>query len=249
MVELEYFAIDTFEEVLQTVRDFRSLDDVRLRKPVRYDVPISRPQKILCLGRNYRAHAEEWGSQVPDEPIVFSKLASSLLPHEGVVRIPDGIGRVDHELELAVIIGKQTSRVSAAKAMESVAGYTIVNDVTARDLQLSDMKKRHPWTLSKGFDSFCPLGPYLIPAESVADPHALQMELQVNGESRQRANTRDMVVPIPEIIAYISRHITLVPGDIICTGTPEGTLPIRPGDTIEATIDGMGVLRNPVAAA
>ncbi|HOX86148.1 MAG TPA: fumarylacetoacetate hydrolase family protein [bacterium] len=249
MVEMEYFALDTFTEVVQTVRDFRPLEDVRIRKPVRFDVPISRPQKILCLGRNYRAHAEEWGSQVPDEPIVFAKLSSSLLPHEGIVRIPDGVGRVDHEIELAVVIGKKASRIAANAAMEAVAGYTIVNDVTARDLQLSDMKKRHPWTLSKGFDTFCPLGPYLVPAAAVVDPHNLKMELQVNSESRQRANTRDMVVPIPEIIAFISRHITLLPGDIICTGTPEGTLPIQSGDLIEATIDGLGVLRNRVAAA
>jgi 2-keto-4-pentenoate hydratase/2-oxohepta-3-ene-1,7-dioic acid hydratase in catechol pathway len=246
MVELDYFSKETIDEVLAVVRDFRSLSDVRIRKPVTFDVPISRPQKILCLGRNYKSHAEEWGATVPEEPMFFAKLGSALLPHEGVIAIPEGIGRVDHEIELAVVLGKKAYRVPASKAMDTVAGYTVTNDVSARDLQLEAMKKKYPWTLSKGLDTFCPMGPYLIPADAIDDPHTLNLELRVNGEIKQRANTRDLVFKIPELVSYISRFITLMPGDIICTGTPEGTLPIVPGDLVEAHIDHLGVLRNPV---
>ncbi len=246
MIENDYFSLQTFQEVLEIVTDFRSLDDVRLKEPIRYSVPVSRPPKILCLGRNYRAHAEEWGSQVPDSPIVFSKLSSALLAHHGRIEIPAKTGRVDHELELAVVIGKQGKRIKAEDAMQYIAGYTIANDVTARDRQLQDMKKSYPWTISKSYDTFCPLGPYLVPRDAIDDPHQLEMELSVNDKVKQKANTRDMIFKIPEIIAYISYHITLTPGDIICTGTPEGTLPIVPGDTIIAKIDKLGMLENSV---
>jgi 2-keto-4-pentenoate hydratase/2-oxohepta-3-ene-1,7-dioic acid hydratase in catechol pathway len=246
MIENDYYSFQTFQEVLEIVADFRSLEDVRLREPIRYDVPVARPPKILCLGRNYRAHAEEWGSQVPDSPIVFSKLPSSLLPHRGQIEIPRGSGRIDHELELALVIGKKGKRISAEKATDYIAGYTIANDITARDRQLQDMKKSYPWTISKSYDTFCPCGPFLIPKDVINDPHQLNMELNVNGTTKQKANTRDMIFKIPEIIAYISYHITLNPGDIICTGTPEGTLPIVAGDRITAKIDHLGVLENPV---
>lgn len=246
MVELDYFSLNTFVEVIDTVKEFRTLNDLRVGDNFRFDVPISRPQKILCLGRNYIKHAKEWGNTVPEEPIFFSKLPSSLLPHDGLLRVPSDVGRVDHEIELAVVIGKTGFRIPEEKAMDHVAGYTIVNDVTARKMQIEHMKKRRPWTLSKGMDSFCPMGPYLVPRDSITDPHTLDMELTVNGEVRQKATTADMVYKIPFLLNFISKYITLNPGDIICTGTPEGTLPIKPGDVIEAQIDGLGLLRNSV---
>jgi len=246
MVELDYFSKDTFIEVMDTVKSFRSLNDLRLDNDYTIQVPIARPAKIICLGRNYAAHAKEWRSEVPEKPMFFAKLSSSLLAHKGVVEFPKGIGRVDHELELAVVLGKKASRVPEAKAMEYVAGYTIANDVTAREMQGKDIKAGKPWTLAKGMDTFCPMGPYLVPADAIADAHDLDMELKVNGVTKQKANTGDMVFKIPLLIAYISQFITLEAGDIICTGTPEGTLPIVDGDIIEATIQELGTLVNPV---
>lgn len=246
MVEMEYFSQENLEEVLNTVQKLRSINDLLIREDYRLDVPISRPQKILCIGRNYVAHAEEWQSKVPEEPMFFAKLPSALLPHTGQIVLPKGIGRVDHEVELAVVIGKTASHVSEKDAMNYVAGYTIAVDVTARDVQRAAQKKGHPWTLAKGMDTFLPLGPFLLPADAVDDPHNLKISFRVNGETRQDANTGDMVFKIPRLIQHISRHITLQPGDIICTGTPEGTLPLTAGDKTEATIEGFGVLKNTV---
>ncbi|MDZ7337075.1 MAG: fumarylacetoacetate hydrolase family protein [candidate division KSB1 bacterium] len=247
MVEMDFFNGETFREVLSTLRQFRSLDDLRLDGKIRFEVPIARPQKILCIGRNFKAHAEEWGAQVPEEPIFFAKMPSALLPHEGTIVLPRGIGRVDHELELAVVIGKAGRDIKAEAAWEYVAGYCVANDVTARDLQRKDMEARRPWLRSKSFDTFCPLGPFLVPRDEVPDIVERRMELRVNGQVRQRSVVGHMVFPIPELISHISRHMTLAPGDIICTGTPEGTLPLRAGDVVEAEIEGIGLLRNPVA--
>jgi len=248
-VEMGYFSASALMTIFETVSDIRPLHDLIINDDFRLEVPITRPQKILCLGRNYRAHAEEWDAGLPEQPMFFSKLPSALLPHEGEIKIAPDIGRVDHEIELAVVIGKTCSGVTENKAMEYVAGYTIANDVTARDLQLEEMKNGLPWTLSKGFDTFCPMGPYLVPADAVDDPHQLDLELKVNGEVKQHANTRDMVFKVPKLVSYISRYISLQPGDILCTGTPAGTLPIKPGDALEASIQGLGVLRNSVVSA
>ncbi len=246
MIEMENFSNSVITEVLDEIKQFRTLDDLVIKGDVRFDVPISRPSKIICLGRNYVAHAEEWKSKVPEKPMFFSKFPSSLLPVDGDIRIPEGIGRVDHEIELAVVIGKHAKYVKQEKAMEYVAGYAIANDVTARAMQGDCIKKGHPWSLPKGMDTFLPMGPFLVPADAIEDPHNLDLELRVNGEIRQKANTKDMVFKIPELIEYITQYISLEPGDVICTGTPEGTLPIEPGDRIEATIQGLGLLTNNV---
>jgi len=248
MVELDYFSHDTFVEVIDTVKEYRTLDDLKVSDDFRYDVPISRPQKILCLGRNYKKHAEELGNTVPEEPIVFSKLPTTLLPHGGMIKIPADVGRVDHEIELGVVIGKSGYRIGKGRAMEHVAGYTIVNDVTARDMQARDLKTQKPWMMSKGLDTFGPMGPYLVPRDCVSDPHNLNLELRVNGEIRQKGFTGDMIFSIPELISYISKYITLSHGDIISTGTPEGISPIQPGDMIEAEVEELGILKNYVVA-
>lgn len=249
MIEMGQFSKSVFQEVVDTIKEYRPLDDLLITEDIHFDVPISRPQKILCLGRNYAAHAAEWKNKVPEKPMFFAKLPSSLLPHEGLIRIPSGIGRVDHEIELAVIIGKAGSRISAASAMQHVAGYAIANDITARDLQREDMKNGRPWTLAKGMDTFCPMGPFLVPADALPNPHNLNIELKVNGVTKQKSNTSEMVFKISEIISYITQYIFLQAGDIICTGTPEGTLPIVPGDSIEAHITELGVLKNQVIEA
>lgn len=246
MVEFEMFTRKNIQDIITTVTNLRKLDDVELTEPLEYDLPISRPQKIICLGRNYKKHAEEFKNEVPPEPIIFAKLPSSLLPHEGVIRLPRGVGRVDHEIELAVVIGKSGKKIPRQEAMNYVAGYTVLNDVTARELQIKDIEGKKPWMRSKSFDTFCPLGPFLVPADEISDPHNLEIKLFVNGEIRQQANTSEMVYQIPEIIEYISRHITLNAGDIIATGTPAGVSELKPGDVVVGEISQIGTLRNTV---
>ncbi len=248
MLELEYFDSDAFTEVLIGLKEYRSLDDLKLPDEVAFEVPIARPQKILCIGRNYRAHAEEMGKKVSSEPIFFAKWNSTLLPHRGAIVLPPNIGRVDHEVELAVIIGKAGKNISEGAAMEHVAGYTIVNDVTARDLQEKDKEAGRPWTRSKNCDTFCPIGPYIVPKTEIDDLYALTIELRVNGEVRQHSSLDKMVFRLPRLISYLSSYVTLTVGDIICTGTPEGISALSPGDLVEAEIENIGVLCNSVVS-
>ncbi|MBN2090496.1 fumarylacetoacetate hydrolase family protein [candidate division KSB1 bacterium] len=244
MVELDYFSTSTFIEALQTINELRPLSDFQITDDFTYEIPISRPSKVICLGRNYAAHARESGNEPPSEPIIFAKAPSSLIPHQGTILIPKGIGRVDHEVELAVIIGKTGKSIPESNAMDYVAGYTIVNDVTARDRQFAEIKASQPWFLSKGLDTFGPIGPYLVPKDQIPDPHKLDITLKINGEIKQKSNTSNMIFSIPELIAFISRFMTLNCGDIISTGTPEGISPLKDGDIVEAEIPEIGILRN-----
>ncbi|MBI4418546.1 MAG: fumarylacetoacetate hydrolase family protein [Ignavibacteriales bacterium] len=208
--------------------------------------PIARPVKIVALGLNYALHAAEGKFQVPKEPIIFLKAGSSVVGPGETVRIPRGLGRMDHEVELAVIIGKTASGVKRRNAYRYIAGYTIANDVSARDLQTKDLEKKHPWFRSKSFDTFTPLGPWMVTTDEIGAPVHLDVECLVNGKRRQKANTREMVFDIPRVIEFISKYITLDAGDVISTGTPEGIGPIRHGDTMVCRIDKIGELRNPV---
>lgn len=197
--------------------------------------PVS-PSKIVCIGRNYRAHAEELGNAVPDEPLLFLKPPSSLLaPHDQVV-LPPQSQRVEHEVELGVVIGKRAQGIDAEHAADHIAGYTVVGDITARDLQKSDKT----WTRGKGFDTFCPVGPLLV---CDIDASALRIACTVNGEVRQDGNTRDMVFSPATLIAYISHVMTLEPGDLIATGTPEGVGGLTDGDEVVMSIETVGELR------
>ncbi len=208
--------------------------------------PVRRPPKIVALGLNYALHAKEGNYQVPKEPIIFVKSGSSVIGPGETIRIPRRMGRMDHEVELAVVIGKQATAVKKRNAWKVIAGYTVCNDVTARDLQTSDIEKRHPWYRSKSFDTFTPMGPWIITADAIPRPLRLTVTCRVNGKVRQRANTRDLVFDIPTIIEFVTRHITLEPGDIISTGTPEGIGPITHGDTIVCSVERIGELKNPV---
>jgi 2-keto-4-pentenoate hydratase/2-oxohepta-3-ene-1,7-dioic acid hydratase in catechol pathway len=167
----------------------------------------------------------------------------------GPIVVPDWVGRVDYEAELLVVLGKGGRNVPESEAMGLVAGYTVFNDVTARDVQKGLQAKKHPWFLGKSMDTFGPMGPYLVTADEVPDPHALGVRLTVNGETRQDGRTSDMVFKIPYLIAFLSRWFALEPGDVIATGTPPGVGPIVPGDVVEASVEGIGTLRNPVVAA
>lgn len=197
------------------------------------------PTKVVCVGRNYRAHAAELGNDVPAEPLLFFKPPSSIVgPHE-TIELPSASAHVDHEAELGVVIGKRCRNVSAEHALDHVFGYTCVNDVTARDLQ----KKDGQWARAKGFDSFCPTGPVLV---TDLDPTTRQVRCRVGETTRQDGNTRDMIFSVPALIAYISGIMTLEPGDLIATGTPHGVGPLSHGDEVHVEIDGIGTLQNHV---
>ena len=199
-----------------------------------------RPSKIVCVGRNYAKHAAELGNDVPAEPLIFLKPPSSLIPDGAPIVIPPGIGRVDFEGEIAVVIGERAHRVSADRAWQHVASILPLNDVTARDLQKSDGQ----WTRAKGFDTFCPVG---APApRGQVDLEALAVTTRVNGKVRQHAPVSDMAFSIPEIVAHVSGIMTLEPGDIIATGTPEGIGPLMAGDVVEVEVAGVGRVSNPV---
>jgi 2-keto-4-pentenoate hydratase/2-oxohepta-3-ene-1,7-dioic acid hydratase in catechol pathway len=246
MIESSLFSKTNINEIITTVTNLRSLDDLILKDVYQFDVPIARPQKILCLGRNYVKHAKELKHDVPDEPIFFSKMPSSLLPHQGAIVLPSEVGRVDHEIELGVIIGKSGKNIPESQATDFIAGYTIVNDVTARDMQKADIEKKKPWLRSKSFDTFCPMGPCIVPFDAIADPHNLKISLKVNGKVRQQAHTSEMIFKIPRLIDYLSKHMTLQAGDIIATGTPEGVSELHPGDKVEGEIEYIGILENQV---
>jgi 2-keto-4-pentenoate hydratase/2-oxohepta-3-ene-1,7-dioic acid hydratase in catechol pathway len=204
---------------------------------------LPQPSKIVCVGRNYREHAGELGNPIPTEPLIFLKPPSAIVKSGEAILLPSAqlTQRVDFEGELAVVIGKQGRNLADTDNIRSlIAGYTCANDVTARDLQNKDGQ----WTRAKGFDTFCPLGPVVV---SEIDPwRGIQLETRVNSTVRQAGNTRDFIFPLDAIIRYISRVMTLFPGDLILTGTPAGVGPLQAGDVVEVTIEGIGTLRNPV---
>jgi 2-keto-4-pentenoate hydratase/2-oxohepta-3-ene-1,7-dioic acid hydratase in catechol pathway len=201
--------------------------------------PPCKPTKIVCVGLNYRAHAQEMGKPLPSEPLLFLKPPSAVIGSGTPIVRPRGYERVDFEGELGVVIGRRAHRVSAATALDYVAGYTCTLDITVRDLQKRDVQ----YTRAKGFDTFCPLGPVVAKG---LDPSRLRVCTRLNGRERQDSSTSDMIFPVPSLIAFISGVMTLEPDDVISTGTPPGVGPIAPGDEIEVEIDGIGVLRNPV---
>ena len=198
------------------------------------------PSKIVCVGRNYLEHAKELGNDVPERPLIFLKPPSSLIADGDTIVLPDQSQQVEHEGEIAVVIGKRARNVSAANALDYVAGYAPLNDVTARDLQRTDEQ----WTRAKGFDTFCPLGS--MKAASEVDPDRLEVICRVNGEVRQHGRSDQMAFSIPVLIEYVSGIMTLEPGDVIATGTPAGVSPLEAGDVVEVEIPGIGTLRNPV---
>ena len=211
------------------------LSDVTLLAPCE-------PSKIVALGLNYRDHAAEFGHPVPDEPLIFLKPSTAVIGPEAAIIYPKMSRRVDYEAELAVVIGKTAHRVREDDALEYVLGYTCFNDVTARDLQ----KKDGLFTRAKGFDTFAAMGPWIETA--IGDPDNVMVEAYLNGEPRQHASTSNMVFGVRRLIAFISEVMTLLPGDVISTGTPSGIGPMRPGDVVEVRVEGIGTLRNRVLA-
>jgi len=223
------------------------LEQYRIGEPEDLLAPITRPSKIVALGRNYAAHAAEAGYEPPEEPVIFAKAPSSIIgPGEEVVN-PGSVTRLDPEIEMAVVLGRRAKDVSEDEAMAYVAGYTILNDMTARDRQMRDIEAGDPWFLTKSYDTFTPLGPYLVLTDEVPDPHGLRITLYVDDEVRQDASTSHCIFKTAEIISYVSSIMTLEPGDVIATGTPGGIAPVHRGDTMRCVIDGLGTLVNRIA--
>ena len=223
---------DPFDTVIEG--DRVAHEELRLLAPVA-------PSKVVAVGLNYRDHAAEIGMALPDEPLIFIKPSTAVIGPEAPIVIPRGVGRVDYEAELGIVIRRRAHRVPAARASEYVLGLTCVNDVTARDLQQRDTQ----FTRCKGFDSFAPLGPCVAIG---LDDGALDVEAWVNGERRQGSNTRQLIFPLDDIVAFVSSVMTLLPGDVIATGTPAGIGPLHAGDRVVVRIPGIGSLENPVVA-
>jgi 2-keto-4-pentenoate hydratase/2-oxohepta-3-ene-1,7-dioic acid hydratase in catechol pathway len=218
---------------------------------LRLNAPVHRPSKVICIGLNYRDHAEESGAPLPEIPVLFPKYANSVIGPDEPIVLPPETAEPDYEAELGVVIGRRASRVTEDHALSHVAGYMCMNDVSARDLQ----SQTSQWMLGKAIDTFLPCGPWLVTADEIPDPQSLAIRLRLNGEELQSSSTAQMVFGVAELIAFVSRTITLEPGDLIATGTPPGvgfarTPPIRlrDGDRVEVEIEGIGTLANPVVA-
>jgi len=221
------------------------------RSTVRLGAPVPHPSKILCLGLNYRDHAEEQNKPIPTRPMVFSKPSTAVIADGEAIRLPDPAFETftDAEAELAVVIGRRASKISEADALDHVAGYTILNDVSGRDTQ----KAEKQWVRAKGFDTFAPMGPWIVTGDEIPDPHNLDVVGSVNSEVRQKSNTRHLIFDVPYLVSYLSQTITLLPGDLISTGTPGGVgiyrdPPVRleAGDRVRIEISSIGALENPV---
>jgi 2-keto-4-pentenoate hydratase/2-oxohepta-3-ene-1,7-dioic acid hydratase in catechol pathway len=219
----------------------RSLEQIKLLSP------LTDPEKFICIGLNYHDHARESNMSVPKVPVLFPKYNNCIIGHEEAVVIPKEVGQCDYEVELAFIVGKTAKNVSEQEAMDYVFGYTIVNDVSARDIQLNEAQ----WTRGKTIDTFAPVGPCIVTADELEDPHQLDVSLKLNGQTMQHSNSRELIFKIPFLLSFLSRTITLQPGDIISTGTPHGVgmgrspqVWLKKGDVTEASVEGIGVLRS-----
>jgi 2-keto-4-pentenoate hydratase/2-oxohepta-3-ene-1,7-dioic acid hydratase in catechol pathway len=233
---------------LLTAKEVAELRGVGPRRRSRVAAVIALPQKIVCVGLNYRDHADEQGVALPERPLLFAKWPNTLIGHSDPIRIPPISKQVDYEAELGVVIGRRASGVPVADALSFVEGYVVANDVSGRDLQFSDGQ----WVRGKSLDTFLPVGD-LVPAGDVPDPQALPIRAVLNGETMQDSNTSNMIFGVAEVVAFVSQAITLEPGDLIITGTPAGVGAFRsppvwlqPGDEITIEIEGMGSITNPV---
>jgi 2-keto-4-pentenoate hydratase/2-oxohepta-3-ene-1,7-dioic acid hydratase in catechol pathway len=215
--------------------------DVVAREAHRVLAPLA-PSKIVAIGRNYRDHVAEMNNPVPVEPLIFLKPPSAIVGPDEAIVLPENVGRVDHEAELGVVIGKRARHVAQEDAAQYVFGLTCINDVTAREIQKKDVQ----FTRGKGFDTFAPIGPCLVTGVNYATPEGLLVEAYVNGERKQSASTKSLIFPVDYVIAFVSAVMTLMPGDLIATGTPAGVGPLKAGDRVTIKVEGVGELTNPV---
>lgn len=217
---------------------------------VRLHAPVTRPAKLIGIGLNYKDHVEELKGQAPKQPLLFAMYANAIIGPEDAIIVPPMSQQIDYEAELGVVIGRRARQVPVESAIDYVAGYTIINDVSARDLQFSDGQ----WLRAKSFDTFAPMGPYLVTTQALKDGDGLDIELRLNGKTMQKSNTRNLIFKVPELVSYISKVMTLEVGDVIATGTPGGVgfgrnpqVFMKPGDVVEIELEGIGQLRNSVA--
>jgi 2-keto-4-pentenoate hydratase/2-oxohepta-3-ene-1,7-dioic acid hydratase in catechol pathway len=237
-------------KIMNTVSENREKECILDKSEVKLIAPVGDPPKIICLGLNYRDHAEETGQQLPDEPIIFMKPRTAIVGPEQPVLKPTFVKKLDYEVELAVVMGKKGRNIPVSCAKDHVFGYTVFNDISARDIQFKDGQ----WTRGKSFDTFAPTGPCITTAAEIPDPNNLRLYARVNGETRQNSSTSRMVFNVYEIIHHLSRVMTLEPCDIIATGTPAGVAGfmkpkprfLQPGDIVEVEVEDIGVLRNPI---
>ena len=220
------------------------------RDDVKLEAPVPRPSKIICIGLNYLDHVTESGAEIPKAPLIFSKFDTCVSASEGPIMLPVGSEQVDFEAELAVVIGRRAKNIKLDDAFDHVFGYTNFNDVSARDMQFADGQ----WQRGKSCDTFAPFGEFVATKDEIADPHSLRIQFRLNGETMQDSNTNQLIFKIPDLIEYLSRSITLEPGDIIATGTPPGVgfarkppVFLKDGDICEVEIEGLGILINPVS--
>lgn len=237
-----------FLEKAKTAIEKGNLQKVN-RQEIEICAPVPRPNKIICIGLNYRDHAEESGAEIPKSPIIFSKFATCVIGANDAILLPEKSEQVDYEAELAFIVGRRAKSVSADYAMDHVFGYTNFNDVSARDFQFADGQ----WVRGKSCDTFAPMGEFIATKDEIEDPHNLQIQFRLNGETLQNSNTKELIFKIPELIEFLSQSITLEPGDVVATGTPPGVgfarkppVFLKDGDTAEVEIEGLGILSNKV---
>jgi 2,4-didehydro-3-deoxy-L-rhamnonate hydrolase len=245
----DFFANDGISQLTRAVSENKLLE---IDKTTRLGCPVRKPSKVICIGLNYAKHAKETNAAVPKEPILFFKATTSVSGPDDDIMIPKNSVKTDWEVELAVVIGKRASYVEEAEAMDYVAGYCLHNDVSEREFQL---ERGGQWVKGKSCDTFAPLGPWLATKDEIKDVHNLRLWLTVNGEKMQDGNTDDLIFNIPQVVSYISRFMTLLPGDIISTGTPHGVamgmnppLYLKPGDVVELGADGLGTQKQKVIA-
>ncbi len=244
-------AEELVKDVLDGAPKSRNTRFVLERKAVKIKAPVASPPKIICLGLNYRDHAEEAKIPLPDEPIIFMKPRTAITDPEEPVRKPTFVKRLDYEVELAAVIGKTGKNIPASRAHEYIFGYTVFDDISARDIQFKDGQ----WTRGKSFDTFAPFGPCIVTSEQIGDPNNLRLWTRVNGETRQDSSTNRMLFNVYEIVHHLSRVMTLEPCDIIATGTPAGVAAfmkpkpkfLEPGDVVEVEVENIGILRNTIA--
>lgn len=245
VIERDLFHRSFYRRVCEFVQRHNRFEQYVLPEPHEFLLPF-RPGKVIAIGKNYREHVKEFDGEVPEQPLFFIKTATACIGPEESIIIQDWYGRVDHEGEYGVVMGRRASMVAAEDARQYVAGYTLVNDVTAREIQRADIAKGRPWFRSKNMDTFCPLGPTVVMEETIPWPLEEDITCRVNGEVRQHSNTRVFIFDLPTLIEYVTKHMTLEPGDVIATGTPEGVGPLKPGDVVEVEAREIGILRNPV---
>jgi 2-keto-4-pentenoate hydratase/2-oxohepta-3-ene-1,7-dioic acid hydratase in catechol pathway len=245
----ECFDLDNgFLEKVKTAVAENKLPEIE-RRAVKICPPVPQPEKIICIGLNYRDHAAESGMEIPESPVIFSKFPSCIIGANDAIVLPEGSEKVDYEAELAFVIGRTAKNVSKENAIEYVFGYTNFNDVSARDFQFADGQ----WQRGKSCDTFAPVGEFIATTDEIEDPHELRIQFRLNGETLQDSNTRELIFKIPELIEFLSKSITLKPGDIVATGTPPGVgfarkppVFMKDGDLAEVEIEGLGILFNQV---